>query len=234
MKYDVSTTRGKPIREWREEERPREKLASKGPSALTDAELIAILLSSGSVGVSALDLARAALDKHKDLSGMARCDYGEFKRFKGIGDARAITLAAAFEIAKRVKAEPFDPKKAISSPEDVAKTYIPLLYGARKEQFRVLLLNSSNAVFREEIVSEGSLNASIVEPREVFRLAVVESAASIILLHNHPSGNKRPSREDIEITKRLVQAGEIINIKILDHLIIAGDDFLSMAGEGLL
>ena len=121
-----------------------------------------------------------------------------------------------------------------SSSVQLSKIYIPLLRGAMKETFRTLLLNSSNQIFRDVLVSEGSLNASVVHPREVFRIAITESAASIIVLHNHPSGNIQPSKEDIEITKKLIDAGELIDIKVLDHIIIAGDNFFSFAKKGMI
>ncbi len=223
----------KAIREWREDEKPRERLLKHGANTLSDAELLAILIGSGSVGFSALDAARELLN-NRTMTDLASCDPSVFKKVKGLGDAKAVTLAAGFEIAKRVQAEPFSGKKTIKSPDDVAKMYIPMLRGAPREVFRCLLLNTANQIFREIIVSEGSLNASIVHPREVFKHAITESAASVILMHNHPSGNPEPSREDINITRQLAEAGKIIDIKVIDHIIIAGDNYTSLARMGLL
>ena len=142
--------------------------------------------------------------------------------------AAAITLAAAFEIGRRIQSEPFVQQQTVRSPQDVANIFIPRMRGLRKEQFHVLLLNSANKLFRETLVSEGSLNASIVHPREVFRVAVIESAASVIVLHNHPSGNTEPSTEDVEITRQLVEAGKVLGIPVHDHIIIAGESFASL------
>lgn len=222
------------IRDWRKDERPRERLALHGAATLSDAELLAILIGSGSKGFSALDAARELLKSHSELSILASRDISDFKQVSGIGQAKAITLAAAFELAKRVQSEPFSKKKTINGPEDIAAYFIPRMRGRMQENFVVLLLNTANQVFRETVVSSGILNSSIVHAREVFRTAISESAASVILLHNHPSGNCTPSKEDIEITKKLAQAGDIIDIKVLDHVIIAGDDYTSFVKLGLM
>lgn len=234
IEYKSGATTYKAIRDWREDERPRERLMKHGAHSLSDAELLAILISSGAKGFSALDAARSLLEKHGSLTRLSACDTSEFRQVRGLGSARSITLAAAFEIAKRVQAEPFADKKVIRSPEEIAGYYIPRLIGKRKEEFRILLMNSANQIFRETIVSEGSLNTSIVHPREVFRTAITESAMSIVLMHNHPSGNCQPSNEDIKVTKQLAEAGKIIGIKIMDHIIIAGDSFSSFVKLGLL
>jgi len=224
----------KSIKEWREDERPREKLIKNGASILSDSELLAILISSGTKGYSALDIARDLIDKHNNLTGLSTCDISEFKQFKGLKSARAVTLSAAFEIAKRIQSEPFANKKSFNGPEDVANYYIPRLRGKKHEVFLTLLLNSANQVFREVVVSSGILNSSIVHAREVFKIAITESAAAIILLHNHPSGNPEPSKEDIAITKQLVGAGKIIGIEVLDHIIVADDDYSSFAQLSLI
>ncbi len=222
------------IHEWREDERPRERLLKSGAHTLSDAELLAILIAKGARGVSALDVARNLLKEYTDLTGICSRDVSELSKIHGIGPVKAITMAAVFEIARRIESEPFSLKKIFRSPEEIANFYIPRFRGARKEKFWILLLNTANQVFREVLVSEGSLNASIVHPREVFRIAITESAASIVLLHNHPSGNTEPSREDISITKQLVSAGELIDIKVLDHIIIAGETYTSLAEKKLM
>lgn len=234
QEYKIETSGYKAIREWREDDRPREKLMKHGAETLSDAELLAILISSGSKGFSAIDAARLLLDTHVNLANISSCDYSQFKRVKGIGTAKAVTLVAAFELSKRIKQPDFKESNIIKTPEFLAEAYIPKFRGIKKEIFMILLLNSSNQVFREVKVSEGSLNASIVHPREVFRIAITESAASVILMHNHPSGNHNPSKEDINITKQLVEAGNLLNIKVLDHLIIAGENYYSFARAGLI
>ena len=153
---------------------------------------------------------------------------------KGVGAAKAARLAAAFELVRRVQSQPFDPKQQVQSPDDVARHFIPKLRGAVKETFRIVLLDSANRIFRHVLISEGSLNASIVHPREVFRPAIADSAAAIILLHNHPSGNPEPSREDVAITRQLCEAGRLIEIAVLDHLVIAGETYTSLAQRGLM
>jgi DNA repair protein RadC len=224
----------KSIKEWREDDRPREKLMLHGPSTLSDAELLAILISGGTPGYSALDMARDLLDLHQNLEGIIASDYSSYKQIKGMGDAKAVTLAAAFELGKRSQPQSFDEKFSVTSPEDLAKIFIPRFYADKTEKFRVLLLNASNQITREVVVSEGTLTASIVHPREVFKIAISESSASIILMHNHPSGNPKPSRADIELTKQIVKAGDLLDIKVLDHLIIAGSTYTSFVKEGLM
>ncbi|GBD07601.1 hypothetical protein HRbin21_01431 [bacterium HR21] len=221
------------IREWREDERPRERLLRYGASVLSNAELLAILIGSGTQGFSALDVARELLDRFGSLTDLAARDVSELRAVRGMGMVRSIVLAAAFEVARRLQAEPFAARRVIRSPEDVARLYIPRLRGARTESFHVLLLNAANQIVREVLVSEGTLTASLVHPREVFRLAITESAAAIIVLHNHPSGNSEPSAEDIAVTRQLVQAGKLLDIPVLDHIIIAGDSYTSLRERGV-
>ena len=216
------------IKEWRNDERPRERLLQRGAGSLTDAELLAILIKTGTRGLSAFDVGRNLLLSYPTLADLASRDIGEIRAFRGMGLVKAITLAAAFEIGRRIQSEPFVQQQTVRSPQDVANIFIPRMRGLRKEQFHVLLLNSANKLFRETLVSEGSLNASIVHPREVFRVAVIESAASVIVLHNHPSGNTEPSTEDVEITRQLVEAGKVLGIPVHDHIIIAGESFASL------
>lgn len=224
----------KPIKEWRVDERPRERLMKNGASSLSDSELLAILISSGTKNLSALDLAKILLDRFHSLRELASRDVSELKSIKGIGLAKAITLAAAFEISRRIQASGFDENPTFRSPQDVANYFIPILRDVKQERFYVVLLNSSNRITRVKLVTEGTLNASLVHPREVFRYAITETAASIILVHNHPSGNTTPSEEDINMTNKLVEASKFIDIPILDHLIIAGDRYTSFAQLGYL
>lgn len=222
------------IKDMRDDERPRERLINHGASSLTDSELLAIIIRDGITGYSAIDISRDLLDKYNNLSQLSSCDFSEFKTLKGIGPAKAIALSAVFEIARRIHTQSFDEFKYYANPENIAKHYIPKLKGVKNEIFRVLLLNSASKIFREVVVSQGTLNSSLVHPREVFKTAISESAASIVLLHNHPSGNTIPSKEDLHITRQIKEAGDIINIKVLDHIIIGENNYYSFAETGLL
>ena len=233
MSKEINPTQNK-IKDLRNDERPRERMMAKGASSLSDAELLAIIIRDGTKGYSALDISRDILKEYSSIKNIASYDYSTFKQFKGMGPAKAITLAAAFEIGKRINIKADDPLKKIKSPRDIAEYFIPILQGLKTEKFIVLLLNSSNSIFREIEISNGILNASLIHPREVFKIAISESAASIILLHNHPSGNIEASKEDIHITRQLSEAGKLLDIKVLDHLIIAGDSYSSFVEMGLL
>jgi DNA repair protein RadC len=222
------------IKDWIKEDRPREKLELRGPSALTDAELLAILINSGTKNITAVDLAKSLIGEFGDLTELAKCSFQELSRFKGIGKVKAIKLVAAFEIVRRTQAHRPDKKTIVKTPEDVAVKFIPMLRDLKKEIFKVILLNSASRIIRDVTISEGTLNASLVHPREVFKAAIDDRAASVILLHNHPSGNAEPSAEDISITEQLRQAGKIIGIPVRDHIIIAGSRFTSLAKLGYL
>jgi DNA repair protein RadC len=223
-----------PIKQWREDDRPRERLVKLGARSVSDSELLAILIGFGTVGKSAIDIARNMLDDFSSLSEMAKCDVAQFKKVAGIGLAKAVTIVAAFELSRRIAIDLMSSKKKLQSSDDIAEYYLPRLRDLRTEIFRVLLLNSSNQILKEIIVSEGTLNQTLVHPREVFRQAIVESAASVILIHNHPSGNIEPSAQDLQITKRLQETGEIIGIKVLDHLIFGYNSYYSFKNSGLI
>lgn len=221
------------VREWSPGDQPRERLMKLGAASLTNAELLAILLRTGTRAEDVVQLSRSLLRRYDDsLADLSSRDYRELQGINGIGPAKAVTLAAVFELAGRIRFDPFASRPKIESPDDVARIYIPKLRGVRKEQFHVLILNSANQVIRTELVSEGNLNSSIVHPREVFRTAIIERAAAIIGLHNHPSGNPSASREDIAVTRQLVEAGKIIGITFHDHIIIAGEEHVSLKQEG--
>lgn len=222
------------IKDWNEDERPRERLMKYGAEALSDAELIAIIFGTGTLGKTAIDISRQVLVEFGNLLSLAKCDFSEYKKVNGIGNVKAVTLAAVFELSRRIEIPPFSEKRIFRSPEDIAAYYIPRYRDNRIEVFKILLLNSSNQIFREVVVSEGSLNLSIVHPREVFRIAITENAAAVMLMHNHPSGNPEPSTEDLKITRQLVNAGEILGIKVLDHIIIAGNQYTSFLSKGLI
>lgn len=224
--------KGITVKDWQPSEQPRERLMSLGTQALSDAELLAILLRTGRKGEDVLQMSRRLVNTFGNLTELSRRDYRELQKIAGIGPTKAVTLAAAFELGRRVKSAAFTSRPTITSPADVAGFLGPRIRDLQKEQFHVLILNTANQVVRTEVVSEGNLNSSIVHPREVFRTAIVENAAAIIGVHNHPSGNPTPSREDINITRQLVEAGRIIGITFHDHVIIAGEEYVSLAEQG--
>lgn len=225
----------KSIKDWKEDDRPREKLLHQGAKYLSDSELLAILINNGTEGKSAIDLAKEILlSVDNDLTKLVGADVSLLKKTKGIGDAKAITISAAFELAKRIKVKSFGELKVFRSPEEVANYFNPEFIGIKQEKFFVLLLNSSNQIIRKVDITSGLVDRSLVHPREVFRAAIVENASSMIVLHNHPSGNPNPSIADKDVTRILIEAGKIIEIKVLDHIILAGNSFYSFAREGLI
>lgn len=224
------------IKQWPEDERPREKLIKRGPEALTDAELLALIIGTGDAvsKKSALDLGRELLKEFGDLRTLAGASAAEICRIKGAGPAKAACVKAALELAGRFRARRLESNERYTSPHQVFEHYHYTYRDRRKEYFLALLLDGKNRVIREVQVSEGSLNQSIVHPREVFSPAVRDSAAAVILVHNHPTGDPTPSREDLEITRRLREAGELMGIKVLDHIIIGDEAFLSFVAQGLM
>lgn len=228
-----------PIREWDHSERPREKLMRHGAGNLSDAELLGLIFRSGTRtrngSVSAVQLGRALLKEYGSLHGLSTRDPRELMRITGVGPAKGVQLAAAFEIGRRIEASVGRGERIqICSPDDVAAAFIPRMRDLKKEIFKIVLLNTANVIISDYTVSEGGLAASIVEPRAVFQRAVLENAAAVICIHNHPSGNPEPSREDIRITRQLVEAGKLMGIPVHDHLIVAGNGYTSMAERGLL
>ena len=228
-----------PIHAWDPSDQPREKLMKHGARHLSDAELLAILLGSGtrtgSRKLSAVDLGKALLKLHTSLDGLAQRAVKELTRVTGVGPAKATKLRAAFEIGRRVEAQRHDRDRVqVCSPEDVAAVYGPQMRDLKKEIFKVVHLNTANVIIGDYDVSEGGLAASIVEPRAVFEKAILDNAASVICLHNHPSGNPEPSRQDIRITRQLVDAGKLMGIPVHDHLIIAGTTHTSLAARGVI
>lgn len=222
------------IKDWPEDERPREKLLRQGASVLSDGELLALLIRSGTGKETAIDLGRRILTEQRSLRNIAGMSANELMRIHGIGEAKAVELLAAFELGRRVQGAKLEERTTIRSPEDVFRVLQPRLRDLKKEVFYVLLLDSKNGLQREQEVTSGTLNASLVHPREVFKPAIDFLAASVIVVHNHPSGNPEPSGEDKEITKQLVEAGKILGIPLHDHIIIAGNGYTSLAERGLL
>ena len=207
------------IREMPEEERPREKLAAHGASALTDPELIAILLRTGVPGTNAIEVARELLKEYGSLRGLSRCSMHELKKIPGIGPAKAVQLAAAFDLGNRLARETLS-KQKIDSPELVNELVGPEMRRLRKESLRVILLDTRYHLIRVEEVSIGSVNESIAHPRDVFRPAVIAFAYAVIVVHTPPSGDASPSQADHSLTRRLAEAAELLQIKLLDHIII--------------
>jgi len=220
------------IQDWPAEDRPRERLYHKGPEALADAELLAIQLGTGVPGQSAVDVARDLLAQYGSLSSLAGLGVTELAAVHGVGRVRAVRLAAAFEITRRLRSRNGTHRAVLSSPEQVFARYGPLMEDLKKEVFRVALLDAQNGLLRDVVISEGTLSASLVHPREVFKPAILESAASIILLHNHPSGDPTPSREDLRLTRQLVDCSKLLDLRIHDHVIVGRERFVSLAQRG--
>ncbi len=217
------------IKNWPEEERPRERLERYGPEALSDAELLSILLVTGASqeGLTALDCSRILLEEHKNLRNLTRVSCDEMCRTSGVGPVKATRILAALEIGRRVAGQKRQMGRVFQISQDVFDSYSARLRDARQETFTVILLDSKNRYMREETVALGSLNQSIVHPREVFRPAIQGAAASVILLHNHPSGDPSPSEEDVQVTERLVEAGKLLGICVLDHIILGEGRYFS-------
>jgi DNA repair protein RadC len=222
-----------PIKEWPEEDRPREKLLDRGAEALTDAELLAILLRTGNAGASALDHARLLLSQFGGIKGIDSAPAKELCAIKGIGPAKSAQLKAGLEIGRRLGREKWEAGQALRSSEDVFRHFAEL-EKEKREIFYVVLLNNKNRKIREVKISEGSLTASLVHPREVYNPVIRESAAAVIFVHNHPSGDPAPSPEDIEITRRLKQVGEVMGVRVLDHVVIGRDRYYSFSDRGML
>jgi len=222
------------ISDWPSGERPRERLYLKGADSLADAELLALQLGTGTRGQSAVDLAREMLVQYGSLSGLAGRDVAELMRVRGVGRAKAVRLVAAFELTRRLRSRSPDGKVSLGSPERVFAHFGPLMEDLQKEVFRVVLLDSQNGLLKDVGVSEGTLSASLVHPREVFKPAILESAASLILLHNHPSGDPTPSREDLRLTRQLAECARLLDLRIHDHVVIGKGRFVSLAQRGVL
>jgi len=221
------------IKDWPEGDRPREKMEQRGASNLSEAELLAILIRTGMKGTTALDLARNLLSAGRTLRDVAQMSLHDLVA-AGIGKARATSIVAACEISRRLPSSSGKEKPVFHSPEDVAKVYIPKLRDLKHEEFWTLLLTSANRLITDCRVTSGTLNSSLVHPRECFQEALKQSAATVIFVHNHPSGNSEPSQEDIAITKQLVESGRILGIPVHDHIIVAADTFTSFADRGLM
>ena len=225
------------IREWPEDERPREKMRTKGAAALSDAELLALIIRVGDATAkqSAIDLGRELISHFGgNIRELASADLAEICQIKGMGLAKAASIKAAFTLAARFQDRKLERLDRFTTPRQVFDYFHYEFRDSRKEYFLILLLDGKNRIIRRVQISEGSLNQSIVHPREVFSPAVKETAAAIILVHNHPTGDPAPSSEDIAITRRLKEAGEIMGIKVLDHIIVGDGEYVSFVERGLL
>ncbi|MFE3972829.1 MULTISPECIES: DNA repair protein RadC [unclassified Peribacillus] len=222
------------MRDYPKEERPRERFLQDGPQSLSNQELLALLLRTGSKEESVLQLSGRLINSFKGLRLLKEASVEELTVIKGIGEAKAIQILASVELGRRINKLNDQDRYVIRSPEDGANYCMEEMRFLSQEHFVCLYLNTKNQVLQKTTVFIGSLNASIVHPREVFKEAFRRSAASIICLHNHPSGDPSPSREDIEVTKRLVECGKIIGIEVLDHIIIGEHKYVSLKEKGYL
>jgi len=221
------------IKKMAAELRPRERLAAHGVQSLSDAELLAILLRSGTVTVTAIDLANQILSRFGGLRGLAEAGIEELQAVKGVGPAKSAEVRAAFELGRRAACRPGEWQPTVRTPEEAAGLVMEEMRYFDREHFWALVLNTKNRVLAVEKVSVGTLNSSGVHPRELFKNAIRRSAAAVILIHNHPSGDPTPSPQDVELTQRLFEAGEIVGIRVLDHIVIGDNKFTSLKLEGL-
>ncbi|MFH2138455.1 MAG: DNA repair protein RadC [Candidatus Omnitrophota bacterium] len=223
------------IKDWPIDERPREKLLKRGEHLLSNTELMAILLRSGIKGQSALDLARRIFNKFKTFRSMSHTDIADWKQFKGVGQAKIAQIKAAIEIGRRFREEQIrESNPQIKSSKDIAELFMPRMRDLKKEVFKVALLNARNKIIEIVEVTEGTVNQANPIIREIFQKAIQCFASSIICVHNHPSGDARPSPEDKIFTKKLVQAGEVLYLKVLDHIVIGNDTYFSFVDEHLI
>lgn len=215
------------------DQRPREKLIKNGPKSLSDSELLAIILRVGNKKENVVKVSNRIFNKY-NIKSLSRLGISSLKKEFGIGDAKACQIIACFELGRRVVKYKKDKRISIRKAKDLAKILIPEMGSLKKEHFKGLFLDSRNKIIKEETIFIGSLNESVIHPREIFQIALEENAASLILAHNHPSGDSKPSEEDIEITKQIINAGKILGIPVLDHLIIAHDKYFSFREKGLI
>ena len=223
------------IKSWSPEDRPREKLLLKGTSSLSDAELIGILIGSGTPSLSAVDVAKKILQSvDNNLNELARLSVKDLMKAKGIGEAKAITIVAALELGRRRNDLEPNEKLKITSSKDAFELLKGDFMDLPHEEFWVLLVNRANRVVKKKRVSEGGVSGTVADPKIIFKLALEELATGVIVAHNHPSGNLTASQSDIDLTKKLKEAGKFLEIQVLDHLIVAGQKYYSFADEGVL
>ncbi len=224
-----------PINQWAEDDRPREKMLLKGKNALSNAELIALLIGSGNSNESAVQLAQRMLDNtDNNLIEFSKLSIEELSRFRGMGKAKAISIVAALELGKRRVAEKVLQQAKIKSSRDVYELLLPELTDRYYEAFYVILLDRANKIIRKLNISEGGVAGTVVDPKKIFKMALDHNASSMILAHNHPSNNLQPSENDIRLTKKLLEAGKALEIPVLDHIIVGNDNYYSFADENIL
>ena len=223
------------IKQWAEEDRPREKLINKGINSLSDAELIAILIGSGNTKESAVELSMRILNNlNNNLHELGRLSISELTKYKGIGSAKAISIVAALELGKRRKLSDIINKKQITSSKDSYEYFYTFLSDLQHEEFWVLFLNQANKIISSHKISQGGQNSTIIDVKIIIKMALEKNALAIILSHNHPSGNRQPSNTDISITNRIQNAASLFDIKVLDHIIIADNKYYSFADNELI
>lgn len=231
----MEKTKSLTIKNWAEEDRPREKLLLKGRHVLTDAELIAILIGSGTKKESAVELSKRILAQYgNNLNEVAKLSVQDLMKFKGIGEAKAISIVSALELGRRRKPDETSKRDKIISSKDIFDLMRADFQDLPHEEFHILLLNRTNIVIRKEKISTGGISATVVDPKLIFKSALEHRASSLVLSHNHPSGNLKPSNEDISLTKNIKEAGMLLQIPVLDHLIISDTTYFSFADEGMM
>lgn len=231
MDYQHSGT----IQSWAEEDRPREKLMLKGKAALSEAELIAILINSGTVDLTAVDVAKIILKSvNNNLNDLARLSIKDLSKFRGIGEAKAISVIAALELGRRRKEQDRPVRAKVTCSRDAYNEMIPHLSDKPHEEFWILLMNRANEILRPVHISTGGVSGTVADPKLIFKQAIEHLASSMILFHNHPSGNLTPSQADKDLTKKLKDSGRLLDIPVLDHLIFTDKAYYSFADEGIL
>lgn len=225
----------KTIKSWAEEDRPREKMLSKGKEALSNSELIAILIGSGNSKESAVDLSRRILsDKNDNLIEMSKLNINDLMKYNGIGEAKAVSIMAALELGRRRRYSEALEQPSIKNSKIAYECFYAHLTDLNHEQFWIMLLNNANKIIKLKQIGVGGMTGTTADPKKIFKCALENNAASVMLCHNHPSGNTTPSNADKQITNNLIKAGQFLEIKILDHIIIGNDNYFSFADEGLL
>ena len=223
------------IKAWAEADRPREKLALKGKSTLSDAELVAILIGSGNKNETAVELSKKILASiNNDLNQLGKLTIAYLIKFNGIGEAKAISIIAALELGRRRKTADVDKRPKVNSSKDAYNSISPLLSDLQHEEFWVIYLNRNNEILKQENISKGGVSGTIADSKIIFKSAIESLASAMILCHNHPSGNLKPSNADIQLTKKLQEAGIMLDIPVLDHLIIGEKDYFSFSDEHLM
>ncbi|PKP02649.1 MAG: hypothetical protein CVU11_11075 [Bacteroidetes bacterium HGW-Bacteroidetes-6] len=231
----MEISKKKSIKDWAADDRPREKMLSKGPEALSDAELLAILIGSGTPQKSALELGRELLYMaDNSLKKLSRFSVHQIKKIKGLGSARAVAIEAALELSRRRQSEPADEETVVGRSADAFRFIQPFLRDKQHEEFHLMCLNQRNKIIAHFRISDGGISYTSVDIRKIMKLALDSVAVAIIIAHNHPSGNLSPSENDIKLTNRIAEAAFVLDIKLLDHIIVANDEYTSFTDDGLI